>query len=934
MKDQGSREKDLPMSVIIPEAAPPEKIRLLLDSLLKIRKPLSKNYEIVLFTEQTASVKKQVREIIGSETPIEQGIFRVHESKGSTGNNLSSGISDSKHGNILILDLKTLERSFNFDELFRIDQDVVTRANAVLPCFREQSGILSPGDPHPMILLSSELASYLLTDLPVRDDDPFSEIIYRISGLGINVETYSVSQVNPFGTLQQSFKYGAGIQRKAGSFYDWFFRVPLAEISSGLNKKYSFLKVPGYFRTLFVCTAIIIAFILPILSLGAGLSGDDEKHYEHARKVYNYYATGGNDKSALTDPALKLNYYGQSYDLLTYVVNKIFNIEAEYESRHFLIAIIGFLAILYAGLVAVLLAGYRAGFLTLLLMFFAPRFVGHSFNNPMDIPFAFGYIFTIYHTFRFLRNLPAFSIRSSIMITLGIAFTISIRIGGLMLIPYIFMFAGLYVWFRKRETRRFSPDWFRMVRKGTVFLVAISVSAYVLSLIPWPYGLQNPIKNPFESLSVMSNISVAIRVLFDGNIHWSNRLPWYYISMNILYTVPVLLLAGFILNAFLFPLYRKRIQPIFIFFLYFVVIFPVAYVVYKESNVYGGWRHLLFVFPSMAVLSAISLDSLIRNFRARYLKLALALVIAAGFIHPGLHILRNHPFEYIYFNEIMGIDRAYGRFETDYYLNSLKQGTEWLIDNVLEEKETDDTLRIATNATIGYYLRHHTHLARPVYTRYYDRAAFDWDYAVYFCNYIDPYQLKNGLWPPYGTIHTVNVGNAPICAVVKRETKKDYEAIQQYQQRNLINAIPMLEEVNREYPNGEYVKLRLAEAYIQVGEFEKAHAMVNECLEIYPDYDKALNIRGIAYLQAHELQQAISTFLQVTRINYRFAAAYHNLGLAYIRQNDAETALRYFQKAIDVNFRYRPSYEAIGQILMEMGRTQEAQQYLEAAATL
>ena len=237
----------------------------------------------------------------------------------------------------------------------------------------------------------------------------------------------------------------------------------------------------------------------------------------------------------------------------------------------------------------------------------------------------------------------------------------------------------------------------------------------------------------------------------------------------------------------------------------------------------------------MAVLSGISYDTLARQFRPRMLKIALAVVIAGGILHPGLHIIRNHPLEYIYFNEILGVKKAYGRFETDYYLNSLKQGTEWLIENVLEDNELQNVepLKIASNASISYYLRNHRELATPVYTRYYDRSAFDWDYAVYFCNYIDPFQLKNGLWPPEGTIHTIDIQDIPVCAVVKRESKKDFAAIQLFQQRDLQNAIPMLEEVNLEFPRIEYVKLRLAEAYIQVNELEKAHAIIGECLEIY-----------------------------------------------------------------------------------------------------
>jgi tetratricopeptide (TPR) repeat protein len=929
--DSSIAEKSLPLSVILPLADRIDKLELFLESLLKIRKPFNKEYEIILFARESSDIETLITDKFGSNSLLDQGVFKILHAGETTSENLSTGVQASRKENILIIDHEYLERNFNFDDLFNIAPGLLAKEKLVFPLFREQGDPIEQKKSHPVLLLKKNLATYLFNELPVSPVYHEVEMMYRLSKLGIRGMTQSISQVNPFGEKQVSSAVWKHLKMKSNLFLDWFIRIPLSEISSSPHKKYSFLKVPSYFRALFVSTALILAILMPIMSLDAGLSGDDEKHYQHAKKVYNYFESGGEDVSALSDPTLKLNYYGQSFDLITYIVNKVFKIESEYESRHFQIAIIGFLTILFAGLLAVLLSGYRAGLITMVLMFFAPRFLGHSFNNPMDIPFAFGYIFTIYHTFRFLLKLPAFSKRSAIWIGLGIAFTISIRIGGLMLIPYIFMFAGLYVWFNKWEFKRFSKSWLSMVWKGLIYLLIISISAYFISLIPWPYGFQKPLKNPFEALSLMSNISVSIRVLFDGAIHWSNMLPWYYISMNILYSVPIILIVGFVLNAFLFPLYRNRIQPVFMFLLYFVVIFPVAYVVYKESNVYGGWRHLLFIFPSMAVIAGISFDTLIRKFKPLFLKIAVTLIIVAGIVHPGIHIIKNHPFEYIYFNEILGINKAYGRFETDYYLNSLKQGTEWLIENVLEEKEGSDTLRIAANANIGYYLRKNRHQASPIYTRYYDRAAYDWDYAVYFCNYIDPYQLNNDLWPPDGTIHTIQVGDAPVCAIVKRETKKDFEAIQHYQRRDLQKAIPMLEEVNSEYPRIEYVKLRLAEAYIQVNQMDRAHSLVNECLEIYPEYDKALNIRGIAYLQANELGNAINTFMSVTRINYRFAPAYHNLGLAYIRQNEVEKALSYFEKSIEVNFRYKPSYLAIADILQSVGRNEEAQQYINAA---
>ena len=47
-----------------------------------------------------------------------------------------------------------------------------------------------------------------------------------------------------------------------------------------------------------------------------------------------------------------------------------------------------------------------------------------------------------------------------------------------------------------------------------------------------------------------------------------------------------------------------------------------------------------------------------------------------------------HPYEYVYFNELVGgFKGAYGRFETDYWAASLKEAVEWLKDNELKDPQ-------------------------------------------------------------------------------------------------------------------------------------------------------------------------------------------------------------------------------------------------------
>lgn len=936
-KEKKTSESSLSLSVIIPVNNHYQQLELFLESAGKIKKPYEKDYQLIFAAHDPDTVNEVLHKYPFLEGLIDKKIISVMpvQTDMTEMDMLRNAFPLVNKNHVLVFDIVSLDRSFNFEEIFSFSSDQISRSKVVFPVFRDQ--LISVRSIIPLILADKEFLEYFVSLEFSRKIDFNSCLFYTLDKLEIQPGEMEISQVSP---LRSDSPAGKGFFRKISNrfllFLDWFIRIPVKEIRTRPDKRFSFVSVPSWFRLAFVTTAIIMAILLPILSLEAGISGDEEKHYVHAGKVFNYFATRGEDKAALSDPENKLNYYGQSFDLITYVVNKIFEVDNIYEVRHILNSITGFLTILFAGLLASLLAGYRAGVITMILFFFAPRFLGHSFNNSLDVPFALGYIFTIYQIIRFLKKLPRFSWSIAFWICIGMAWTISIRIGGLILIPYAFMFAGLYLLINKWEFRLFSREGYLMIRKGLILLIIISAASYILALLAWPFGLQKPIQNPLEAFRLMANITVAIRVLFNGEIFWSNKLPWYYYSMYILYTVPVLILIGFLTNVLVYRVYRKFLKPFFIFVLFFAVIFPMAYVIYKESNVYGGWRHIMFIFPPLVVIAGITIESVARILRSRYLKFALAFIILAGIAHPIRYIIVNHPFEYIYFNEIMGnVNKAFGRFENDYYLNSLRQGSEWLIENILPGQPAGIKVRIATNASVNYYFRHYTDKVSTHYTRYYDRGAYDWDYAIYFCNYIDPFQLKNNIWPPYKTIHTIDVDKVPICAIVKRESKKDFEGLQLLDQRNFPAAIPILEEVIQKEPHNEIVMLRLAEAYIQLSQFDDAQRIINKCLAIYPDYDKALNLKGIAYMQKEEFNEAVTTFIYIiTKVNYRFVTAHHNLALIYLRKNDPETAKSYLRKAIDINSGFKPAYLLMADILNRQGLTGEANQYRQIANSL
>ena len=217
----------------------------------------------------------------------------------------------------------------------------------------------------------------------------------------------------------------------------------------------------------------VALFAISFMSSNAGNSGDEHFHLEQAEHVYNYYTTFGEDSTAavVTD-SYNLPYYGQSVDNLAYFITEIFGIDEVYDARHLINSIFGWLAMFFAALVAYRIGGWRAAVITFVLMFFSPRFLGHSFNNLKDLPMATGSIFGIYCLVRFLQEFPNIKWKTAILFAISIGFAISVRVAGLLIIAYFGMFGALYFLVRNWKGGLFSKqakqEFWKIDRKSVV----------------------------------------------------------------------------------------------------------------------------------------------------------------------------------------------------------------------------------------------------------------------------------------------------------------------------------------------------------------------------------------------------------------------------------------------------------------------------------
>lgn len=756
----------------------------------------------------------------------------------------------------------------------------------------------------------------------------------------------------------------------------WLFVLPFREMKTGESTSKN--GEHPIFRFLFATSAIIMLVVLPRLAWDAGISGDEEKHHIQGQKVYNYYATGGGDTTALSDPKHKLHMYGQSFDLLAAAWTWWFNdhtgmeqvqreegqplgwhhIENLFETRHVLNALVGWLLILYIGIFLITLAGWRAGLIGLWLMFLSPRLMGHSFNNPADIPFALGYVVAIYYMLHFVKSFPRPRFGPALGVAVGIGIALSTRVGGLLPIAYLGLFTAVAFLLHFRwNLKTILGRNIRLVFRYLFILAAISLGGIVLGILPWPYALVSPVEHMGISLDEMTNVGTGIRQLFEGTNMFSEVLPWYYIPKYMIITIPDVVLLGLSLFIGFAWQMRKRVDMFRVFIILFSIIFPIFWIIYKDSNVYGGWRHLLFTYPFIGIAAALGFEYVLQLVRKPVFKYLVAGGVLVLLYFPASHIVRSHPNQYIYYNEISGgVDNAYGYYEMDYYYSTIKQASEWMIENI--DTEDEGKVRVFANFSQHggiYWFRHDTGRFVTGYMRYYDRGNKNWDYAIVANSYINGWQIRKGYWPPANTIHTIDVDGVPVCAILKREDKNDFLAAQAMEKNQPAKAIELYQKALEADPYNETAILNLSKLYLNTKQLDKALATIEKGLKFYPDWDKGLNIKAMAYINQNKIKEATAIFEHIVReINQNFSGAYYYLGVIYTNQGRYQEATDMFAMAVKKSggrlfeqiyamlnnmIEQNPGFRQqgllmIGNILKQSGNEKEAQQFLNAAVGL
>jgi tetratricopeptide (TPR) repeat protein len=643
-----------------------------------------------------------------------------------------------------------------------------------------------------------------------------------------------------------------------------------------------------------------------LLSRKAGISCDEVLHFDHSIAVYDFFASGGNDLSALDTPETNLKYYGQSYDNFTTLLIRILNIEDVFRFRHYMSSVAGWAVIILTALFALWLSGFEAGMLVMFLFMVSPTFIGHAMNNLKDVPFSLAYIAGIFFSVRIVTSENGFKWSDIILLILSIAFAISLRAGGLLLICYLFLFYSIVL--ITNYLIKGGLDW-KVEIKEIFILILISFAAFFLGILQWPFALQDPLRNVLEAYKVMAHYPLTFRQLFEGSAQWSDFMPWYFIPKSMLITIPVVVTAGIIIFFFFIKKICWSGKGLIFSFLLLSLFFPLVFVAIIKSNVYSSWRQFLFLYPVMILLSASGFIYLSQVLKKSYMKFALALIIAFLAYHPVRFSISNHPYEYIYYNQLTGgLKGAYGNYETDYYYTGQTEASEWLI-SYLNDNDIDSALVKAT-FSVDWSFRKHPGI-KTSYFRYEERSQYDWDYAIITNRYIPPYQLKNNIWPPANTIYKILVDDVPICVVLKRDTKANYIGYKALAEGRYSDAIRYFQEALNFNDRDEMIFYNFARALNGGGFSLEADSALSKALQINPDSEPVLMYCGNLAAKRNEGDKAVMYYERLLSVNRKYYEAYVKLS-GLIVDKDLLRARELLRDCLRLNPHYKPAIIALG----------------------
>lgn len=368
-----------------------------------------------------------------------------------------------------------------------------------------------------------------------------------------------------------------------------------------------------------------------------------------------------------------------------------------YTCRHlytFIICFIGYLAFFW--LCKRIFNSNVLGLLGVTMIALYPRFFAEQFYNIKDLVFVSVFMIAMWATERLITN--KFSWKWVIIFAVISAVATNVRIFGII----IMAFAIGYLWIacileRVYQTKVYDLTW----KRALLISVTMPVLYMALWIILLPGAWETPIHSMIEMFTDFSDYDWHGKIVFMGKVIEDNQLPWYYIPVWLLVSLPIwyivcFLVSGGIAAGKVVSLIKKKknLLPNMFFdhkyLTWCAALFLVPWlgIVAINATMYNAWRHCYFLLPPIVLFILYGIGFVRKRGKKGY-RIALSILMIIGIVSQVKWICVNHPHEMVYFNEI-GRKYAAG-FDRDYWHMAELQAYQYIVENDNSEKITLDS---------------------------------------------------------------------------------------------------------------------------------------------------------------------------------------------------------------------------------------------------
>ncbi len=383
-----------------------------------------------------------------------------------------------------------------------------------------------------------------------------------------------------------------------------------------------------------------------------GITADEEIEYKSGKALVQYYLTLKDPINAgISERQLPTK---SPYFRLYPAILGLLNPTGYYEHFHLLNML--FALVLFVIFYMWLFYEYKSSLIAFAgasLIFLVPRFLGDIPTNTKDYPFAVMYFLSL--GLIYFADKLKFKGKCAI---LGVVFGITQSLRSLGF--------TLYVGFKKPSKQLF---------------ITIAISFLTMFLL-FPYFRVN---FPESIFSLATNASKFANwsntILFMGDYLTKEQRPQIYLPVWIAIATPLFVLIPFLLSFFVKTKTTTKRKDLYtLMHLMFVTNLLLYFLV--KPVIYNGLRHFLFLLPIMTFTAYIFIVDILTTLKNKKLKLSVVLVLAINITLVVFSMIKLHPYEYLYFNELVGgIKGAQNKFELDYWGSTYKEASEWLRDN-------------------------------------------------------------------------------------------------------------------------------------------------------------------------------------------------------------------------------------------------------------